>query len=644
MSKHLLLESIAGVACAALLIGAGQAAEAPAAGRLVRDGVVVEFEARPSDGAAVLTEDAYADVRLRVTDQASGRPLPGSTPGAWLDLAHAQQGSDGKPQDCRDKIALYLKGVVGIRPLIDLNGYYVLILNRDASISVIDPGVSMAGTTSTYALVPLAAPPMDWARSADGARLFVSLPGADQVAVVGTERFELQRNVAAGKAPTRVAVQPDGRYLWVGNDAPQAAASGVTVIDTHSLEAVLTVATGRGHHEIAFSEDSRHAFVSNRDAGTVTVFDVATLQKVKELATGPRPIALAYSALSRALYVADGEAGHVTVVDGGTLAVRHRVALQPGLGPMRFTPDGRFGFVVNPIADTVSVIDAASDEAVHVLAVGGEPFQVGFTRAFAYVRGLATERVTMVNLATLGKGREPVVQGFAAGSQPPRLAGDLVLADSVAPARTDAGVFVVSPADNSLYFYMEGMNAPMSGYPNRGHAARAVAVVDRSLKEVEPGVFAAKVKLPAAGRYDVAVMLEQPRVMHCFAAEVAARPSGDGGAAALRVSYLPGPRSHPARQTVPVRFRLSDGGDGAPRTGVRDLRVRYFMAPASHPREVPAREIGAGVYEALVELPEAGAYYLHVGAASLGLKFGDRPYGTLLATPPAADAARRPGA
>lgn len=644
MSKRLLLDAIAGAAGAALLIAGGQAAEAPAAGRLVRDGVVVEFDARPADGAAALTEGGVAELRLRVSDQASGQPLKGSTPGAWLDLAHAQQGSDGKPQDCRDKIALYLKGVVGIRPLIDLNGYYVLILNRDASISVIDPGVSMGGATSTYGLIPLAGPPMDWARSADGERLFVSMPPANQVAVVATERFELQRNVAAGTAPTRVAVQPDGRYLWVGNDAPQAADSGVTVIDTRSLEPVLTTATGRGHHEIAFSDDSRYAFVSNRDAGTVTVFDVATLKKVKELATGPRPIALAWSALSRALYVADGEVGRVTVVDGATLVVRRELALQPGLGPMRFTPDGRFGFVVNPIADTVSVIDAASDEAVHTLAVGGEPFQVGFTRAFAYVRGLSTERVTMVNLASLGKGRTPVVQGFAAGSQPPRLAGDLALADSVAPARTDAGVFVVSPADNALYFYMEGMNAPMSGYPNRGHAARAVAVVDRSLKEVEPGVFAAKLRLPAAGRYDVAVMLEQPRVMHCFAAEVAARPPADGGGTALRVSYLPGAASYPARDTVPVRFALSDARDGAPRTGVRDLRVRYFMAPASRPREVPAREVAPGVYEALVELPEAGAYYLHVGSPSLRLKFGDRPYGTLLATPPAPDAARKPGA
>lgn len=65
-------------------------------------------------------------------------------------------------------------------------------------------------------------------------------------------------------------------------------------------------------------------------------------------------------------------------------------------------------------------------------------------------------------------------------------------------------MFVVNPVDNTTYFYAEGMNAPMSGYNNRGHQARAAIVVDRSLREVAPGVYGSTVKLPAAGKFDVA--------------------------------------------------------------------------------------------------------------------------------------------
>ena len=41
--------------------------------------------------------------------------------------------------DCRTRVTQYLQGLVGMRPMIDMNSYYVMALNRDASISVIDP-------------------------------------------------------------------------------------------------------------------------------------------------------------------------------------------------------------------------------------------------------------------------------------------------------------------------------------------------------------------------------------------------------------------------------------------------------------------------------------------------------------------------
>ena len=116
----------------------------------------------------------------------------------------------------------------------------------------------------------------------------------------------------------------------------------------------------------------------------------------------------------------------------------------------------------------------------------------------------------------MGAGRTPISQGFEAGPQAPRLAGDLPLASSLAVSRDDNAVFVVNPVDNTTYFYAEGMNAPMSGYPNRGQVARAAMVIDRSLREVEPGLYSARIKLPAAGRFDVAFLLNQPNIIHCF--------------------------------------------------------------------------------------------------------------------------------
>ncbi|WP_238996050.1 cytochrome D1 domain-containing protein [Azotobacter chroococcum] len=596
--------------------------------RLVRDGIAVEFAVQPLDGAEP-TEGMFADLRFRLSDAASGQPLAGQVPGAWLDRA---TGNDDPQTACRSRIGLYLKGLPGVRPLLDLTSYYLLILNQDPSITVVDPLTSVGGVTSMFTRIPLRRPPMDWVSSPAERRLYVSLPEAGEVAVIDAERFQVLASIPAGRQPVRLALQPDGRYLWVGNDAPGEAGSGVTVIDTRSLKPVLQADTGRGHHEIAFSADSRHAFVSSREAGTLTVFDVASLERIREIRSGPQPLGVALSPLSGAVYVSDGEAGTLSVIDAASLEMRKTIPVGRGIGPLAFAPDGRHGFVLNTADNTVTVIDAASDEVLHRLEVAAEPYQIAFTRAFAYVRGLASPKVSMIDLASLGKGREPGVLGFEAGPAAPRLAGNLPLASSLAPAGDDAALFVVNPVDNTTYFYMEGMNAPMSGYLNRGHTARAATVVPRSLRELEPGLFGARVRLPAAGRLDVAFLLNQPQIAHCFALEVRADPDRQRQRTRLQVEYLADGHGVVAGAPFTLRLRLLKGGE-APQTGVADLRVRYFRAPSAQPREVAAREVGEGIYEAPVELAQAGAYYLHLGAASLGLEFGDLPYLALRARP-----------
>ncbi|WP_343036114.1 YncE family protein [Aromatoleum toluvorans] len=619
------------LAAAPAPVSAAAEAKPAASGRVLRDGVAIDFEARPADGATELVEGGRADVTFRITDARTGKGVPGLKPGAWLDIAQVIANPKANEQkECKDKIALYLKGVVGVRPMVDLNSYYLMVLNKDPSISVIDPLTSMGGVTSTLARIMLKRPPVDWARSADGKHMFVSMPIADQVAVVDTASFRVVADVDAGDEPVRVAVQPDGRYLWVGNNSRDPNKSGVTVIDAHSFKPVKTFQTGTGHHEIAFSDDSRHAFVTNRDAGSVSVFDVAALQKVKDIATGPRPISVAPSGLSKALYVADGQAGTITVIDAKTLATRKVIQARPGLGPVRFTADGRFAFALNTPENTATVIDAGGDDVAHELAVAAEPYQVTFTPGYAYVRGLATERVTMVKLDTLGKGREPVLQSFAAGAEAPRLAGDLPLAASLATRADEGSVFVVNPANNTTYFYMEGMNAPMTGYLNRGHTARAVTVVDRAMRQGEPGVFSTQVTLPAPGKFDVAFMLDRPQVLHCFSADVKPGALSDAKLAAPRLEFLPAPVTVQAPGRATVRFRLVAGRKDVPRTGVRDLGVTWFLAPAGTRRSTATREVGEGVYEAELPLAQTGAYYVHVDSAALR-ETQHKPYLTLRA-------------
>jgi YVTN family beta-propeller protein len=632
---------VAFAACA--LIGAGAIRADDGAQktsqRLVRNGVVVEFEVRTllDGGEAALMEGGLAEIRFRLSEEASGKPLQGVTPGAWLDLGDVMQaGVQAQQRECKDKIALYLQGAVGIRPMVDLNSYFVLLLNRDASVSVVDPVVSMAGMTSTLATIRLEKPGADWARHPQDKQVFVTMPTAGEVAVIDAESFKLKTVIAAGAFPTRIAVQPDGHYVWVGNDAEAGKTGGVTVIDASTNAVVAALALGAGHHEMAFTADSRFAFVTSRDSGTLSMIDVASLARVAEIRTGPLPISLAYSDLSRRVYVPDGKDGSVSVVDPASRKVVKTIRLKPGLGPMRFTHDGRWGFVVNPHEDMVHLIDASDDSVRHDIRIGGQPYQVVFSRAFAYVRALASERVSMVNLSSLGAGKTPTVLSFAAGSGAPSQADGLLPADSIANANTEAAVMVVNPVENTTYFYMEGMNAPSSSYVVKGSAARAVLVVDRSLKEISAGEYAGKVKWPAAGRYDVAFLLESPQILHCFTAQVGKNPAIARKGAPLQVTYLSPQGPIEAGGEVTLRFRLTDPVTGQAAGGIGDARVLYYRYPGQDRAEVAAREVGDGIYEASLRIERPGAYAVNLGALSRGVRFGGLPVYSLVLRAPAA--------
>jgi YVTN family beta-propeller protein len=446
------------------------------------------------------------------------------------------------------------------------------------------------------------------------------------VAVLDLERFTVTHNLKAGANPQRVVLQHDQKYLWVGNDSRKANESGVTVIDADALRTLKFIPTGPGHHEIALSADDRYAFVSNRDGSSVTVIDVQTLEKVKDIETGPQPIALAYSSASGSLYVANGDSGEILVVDGRALEVTDRIRAGRGLGPLRFSQDGRWGVAVNPPKDEVYVIDTSNNRVLHTLAMDGSPFQVVFSQRFAYVRGLETEQVRMISLSQLGKGNAPLVTSFAAGQAPPGKVRDLIVADTMMPAPGEAAMLLTSPGDLTVYYYMEGMNAATGNFRNYGHAPRAVSVVDRTLKEREPGVYSAKVKIPVAGKYDVALLLDAPRMLNCFEVTAKPNPMLKPQFDPLAVEYLLKDRNVKVGKRAPFRFRLTDPATEKPRADLKDVNVLYYAASGRGRTVSPAKRVGDGIYEAELSIKLPEAYYVWVGSESAETPFEKLPY------------------
>jgi YVTN family beta-propeller protein len=521
-------------------------------------------------------------------------------------------------------VQAFLQSSLSQRADVDLNKYYILALNQEPNISVIDPLLGL-GATKLLTLVMLKSPGTDWVMSGDQRRLFVSMPLVNQVAVVDTETWKVAANVDAGKRPARLRLQRDGKYLWVGEG--EGGAGDVTVIDAETLKVAARIPSGAGPHDIVLDEYDRHAFISNRRDGTLSVVATSRLEKVKEIKTGDSPVAISFSALSGAAYVAHESSGEVVVVDAARHEIVSRITTSPGLVGLRLTPDGRYGFAVNHKDSAVHIFDAATSRLLHTLPVGASPDQVSFTKRFAYVRSMGSEEVTTIRLAGIGgAGIEQAVGRFPGGQGAPHLARNTVLAPALINAPEEGAVLVANPADRIIYYYTEGMAAPMGNFLNYRRQPLALAVWDASLRETEPGVYRAKARLPGRGTYDAAFLLDSPRIVNCFQLTVAEDPGQERSVAVpVKVESLVKGPSLPVGTQVGIRFRVTDVATGRPKSGLADMGVLTFLSPGIWQQRDWARSVGKGVYEVAVTLPQEGVYYVFFQCPSLGVSYRQLP-------------------
>ncbi|HWS56290.1 MAG TPA: hypothetical protein VN228_19275, partial [Pyrinomonadaceae bacterium] len=598
---------------------------------VVKEGIKVEFSVEPAAEGGTVTAGREAVVRFRVSDTATQTPLAGVRPVAWM---AQQSGAPADAAQCREKVQSFMQGSLRARPDVDLNSYFILALNQEPNISVIDPLLGFGGS-KLITLVFLKSRGADWALTSDRTKLFVSMPEVNQVAVVDTATWKVVTNIDAGPVPTRLRLQPDQKYLWVSNDPGGGdARGGVTVLDAAAGKVAATIPTGAGAHEVAFSDDNKFAYVTNSAAGTLSVVDVARLAKVKDVPAGARPVSVAYSTLSRAAYVAS-EDGQVTAVGGAGHETLATLKANPGLKSIRFAPGGRYGFAPNAADSVVYVFDASTNRPAHAVPVSKSPDQVTFTSNFAYVRSAGSEEVSVIRLSTMGK--EPDVTKFPGGSAAPNSEPTFAAAtDAIVPAPEGNAVLVANPGDKQIYYYSEGMAAPMGNFQNYRRVPRAVRVVDRSLREESRGVYTTNVRLPRGGKYDVAFLLDSPRIVHCFEAEAAPDPAAKAEQrAALRIEYLNESRKIRVNEPFKLRFKLIDTATGAAVSDLKDARVLFFLAPGIWQKRDFAKPAGDGVYELTLTAPEAGVYMVFVESASRGVGFRQLPFLTLHSEAPA---------
>jgi hypothetical protein len=193
-------------------------------------------------------------------------------------------------------------------------------------------------------------------------------------------------------------------------------------------------------------------------------------------------------------------------------------------------------------------------------------------------------------------------------------------------------VLVANLADQMIYYYMEGMAAPMGSFQNYRRDPKAVLVRDKGLRETSPGVYTTSVKLTGHGKFDVAFLLDSPRVVNCFDAEIKENPElAKQREVPIRIEPLPAAPIAFVGTSYELAFKVLDARTNQPRSDLKDLGVLTFLAPGIWQERNWARPRPDGSYEISFVPPRAGVYYIFFQCPSLGVEFNQLQHLTLQA-------------
>lgn len=179
--------------------------------------------------------------------------------------------------------------------------------------------------------------------------VYIALPQDNTVAKVDVGNLDnptAKAYLPAGPSPTRLAVDPKGRWLYALNPAK----STVTVTDVATKTIATTLRTGTAPRALAASADGKRLYVANAVTGTVSVFDTGgdlPREAAEPVWVGAGPIALAVSAAGDRLYVAREKVRQLQVVD----VASDQPALLPVTVPLQD----------DPVALTVTVPPTVTD-------------------------------------------------------------------------------------------------------------------------------------------------------------------------------------------------------------------------------------------------------------------------------------------
>ena len=229
--------------------------------------------------------------------------------------------------------------------------------------------------------VPVGLTPTGGVYAPELGEVFVADAGSDLVSVINDTSGAVVAQIPVGHDPVRLSLNAALGRLYVVNNA----SANVTVLNASSHELLGSVPVGDWPQAITVDPRTSQIFVSSTynpfGSNNVTIINATTDSVVGTAYVGYDPSGLTFDAVNRLVYVANWGSGNLSLVSADARSDVGNVSLVAGPDAVVFDPATDQIFVGDYFNGVVDVLNAATGEFVSRIPAVGSPFDLTYDSA-----------------------------------------------------------------------------------------------------------------------------------------------------------------------------------------------------------------------------------------------------------------------
>ncbi len=456
--------------------------------------------AQVTDERGDLQAALLADVRFTPeADIAPGQPFgitlqfssaAGAEPPAGLDVSAWLRPVSATNLPCVDAARAYRSTLSLPTGAVSLNGPVLAVAMADGAVTFADPDLDLA-SANIIAAAKLAQAPDALVPDTAQQRVLAVLKGQGEIVAIEALTGRVEVLASGFDRPETVIPAPDG---------------GVWLLDAGTSELFRIMADGT-----VTKTASGVSTLAAAPGGTVGAYSGAGKSALFDLATGHELASFPGKATVDAVIPLNDPSGvsGIALLSDDQLDLFYRDAPDTKFSVKLAAPatralvpaDGRFLFAFDPAGGPVSIVDTVRGRLVQAVGADVPIIEITFSARGAFLLRADQQSVGAIFFDTIQSDEPAVVREIVLGSP---AANALPAGAWMAPLSDGREVVAIHAGSYSGFVLhdnpaMSDTSWPMTRVQLRGGEPRRIAVIDRSLRETAPGVFAGSALLPATG-------------------------------------------------------------------------------------------------------------------------------------------------